>query len=541
MHQDSKIRVLLIGLDSAGLNLVLPWISKGFLPNLAKIFKEGTHGDLISMVPSTPPGWSSIYTGKNPGKHGIYGFTRTRANSYAQVSVNSTMRDGMDIWDILSNHGKKVAVVNAPVTYPPHKLNGIMVTGFMTPKEDCVYTSPPSLKEELRKACPEYRVHGSDPSPVMGRSVYLRELHRALDARGKAMQYLMGKIDWDFFFIAFSETDHVQHMFWEYIDEMSARATTDEKRQFGNAILSVYQRIDKIVGEMLVQTDDNTYVLVVSDHGTDPVHKYFHLNSFLQSNGLLRQTTSPFGSAIQKVAGQVSASNARWFLGLLRMVMTPFQKVWSVGPSRSNADWAHTSVYVTGYGQVRINMKGREPAGIVEPGAQYENLRKLVIDKLKQVRDPENGKQIIDHVYTKEELFSGPHLAEAPDLMVHAPRGYMVVPWKSVDNKLVSRSVWSGKHSTRGLLAIKGPGVHKGKVCEASVVDVAPTILYVMGMPIPADMDGNVIDAFTEPYKKSNPLTKSEVQGISISREQRLSQEEEEQVSERLKALGYMG
>ena len=156
-------RVLVLGLDSAPLSLMVPWASQGKLPNFARIFGSGSRGDLYSAIPVTPVAWSTIYTGVNPGNHGILGFKNHKTGTYEDHAVNSTQRGGKDVWEVAGAYGKKSVVVNAPLTYPPRSFNGSLVCGFMAPGTEVGFTYPESLGPELKAAIPGYRI-GTAPT-----------------------------------------------------------------------------------------------------------------------------------------------------------------------------------------------------------------------------------------------------------------------------------------------------------------------------------------------------------------------------------------
>ena len=269
-----KHRVIVIGMDSSPLSLLLPWFEKGYLPNLKNIFYSGSYGNLYSVIPVTPIAWSTIYTGKNPGKHGILGFRNHKPGSYEEVGVNSTLREGRDVWDIVGSAGKKVVVVNTPVTYPARPVNGFLVCGFMAPGSDYDFTYPASLGSEIKKVVPKYRI-GTAPSYI--KALYLKELNSTVQMVGDASLYLLKKIDWDFAFIVFKETDEVQHSFYDRPE----------------AMLTVYQRVDRFVGEFKKLAGDNAHMMVISDHGGEPVDKRFNVAEFLRSNGLMKVRSTP--------------------------------------------------------------------------------------------------------------------------------------------------------------------------------------------------------------------------------------------------------
>jgi len=541
-----KSRVLVIGMDSAPLSLMLPWISKGFLPTFGKIFSTGSYGDLYSRIPVTPVAWSSIYTGNNPARHGIMGFRNQESGTYGHQGVNSTIRDGRDVWEVAGSHGKKVVVVNTPLTYPPREVNGYLVCGFMAPSPDYEFTYPPSLKEEVLKIAPKYRI-GTPPFYIKG--IYLKELHSTVHMVGEVAAELMKKIDWDLAFVVFKETDEVQHSFYDRPE----------------AMLGLYQRVDTIAGELIRLAGESAYVFVVSDHGGEPVEKRFNVAEFLRRSGYLTiEKTRPTRSTtlLQTAATTVFDLKMQWFLDLpgsrdlLRRVMRLLTKSADgsgaeEGFYAGKVDWAKTSVFISSGIGLRINLKGREPNGMVEP-EDFEKIRDKVVEEFREVRDPDTGMTVFKKVLPREAVLSGPHSDIAPDILCLPNTGYL--PTESLASfdplavvathrTLFSRStLWSGTHSPNGLIAIRGPGVVKTSISDATLDDVAPTILYAMGLPVLKGVDGKVLTQVFDPaHMLANPITREEETFTSKVKPMVLSAEEERKVEDRLKDLGYLG
>jgi len=541
-----KRRVLVIGIDSVPLDLMLPWAKNGHLPSFAKILNSGSYGDLYSRIPVTPVAWSTIYTGKNPGKHGIIGFRNHKPKTYEEVSVNSTLRDARDVWEIAGAHDKKVVVVNAPLTYPPRPVNGYLVCGFMAPGVDYEFTYPESLGAEIKRAVPNYRI-GTAPSYI--KSLYLKELHNTVQVVGDASIHLLKQIDWDLAFIVFKETDEVQHSFFDRPGD----------------VLGLYRRVDKIVGEFLKLAGDDATVFVVSDHGGEPINKRFNAAEFLRMSGFIslnssnnRQSATP----LQLVASALFGLRLEWLLDIpgSRRLMGEIMKARvrslqkSAKPDQGfyagQVDWPNTTAFISSGIGLRINLKGREPQGFVDP-ADYEAVRDKVATQFAGLKDPENGMNVFRYAQARERVLSGPYTELAPDVMCLPNTGYLPtealasfdpLAVAAAHRSLFSRStLWCGTHSPYGMVAGSGPGIKRGEVSGATLDDIAPTILYAMGIPVPRDMDGKVLTAMFDPsYLDANPVTWEEVQAGGEVKARELSDEESKIVEERLKALGYL-
>ncbi|HZW55680.1 MAG TPA: alkaline phosphatase family protein [Nitrososphaerales archaeon] len=540
-----KHRVLVIGMDSSPLSLLVPWISKGYLPNLARIFDRGSYGDLYSRIPVTPIAWSSIYTGKNPGKHGILGFRNHKPNSYSEVGVNSTIRDGRDVWEIIGSYGKKVVVVNTPLTYPPRPVNGFLVCGFMAPGTEYDFTYPEELGAEIKKIIPKYRI-GTAPSYI--KTLYLRELNSTVKMVGDASLYLLNRIDWDFGFVVFKETDEVQHAFYDKPEGM----------------ISLYQNVDGFVGKFMELAGENSHVIIVSDHGGERVDKRFNVAEFLQMSQLLKvkpQAPDPKSTSLFRlVAKTMFGMRLQWILDIpgSRKVLAQLMKHRANSPKAEGddgffagaIDWGNTTAFIQSGIGLRINLKGREPYGIVEQ-SDYEKIREQVARQLAGIKDPDNGNYVFKYALPREQVLSGPHIEQAPDILCLPNTGYL--PTESLTSfdplafaashkSLFSRStLWSGTHTEKGVVAISGRGISKSKIIDANLDDIAPTILYAMGMPIPRDVDGRVMtEAFTPEFRNANPIQWESEEAVIEQAPRTLSEEEESKIEERLKALGYL-
>ncbi len=524
---------------------MLPWVSKGHLPNFSRIFGQGSSGELYSAIPVTPVAWSSIYTGLNPGRHGVLGFKNHKQGTYKDFAVNSTIRDGRDVWDLAGSAGKKVVVVNAPLTYPPRPVNGSLVCGFMAPGTDHVFTYPESLGSELKGVVPGYRI-GTAPTHLKG--LYRRELIRTVEMVGDAAVHLMKKIDWDLSFVVFKETDEVQHTFYDQPESM----------------LMLYKRVDAIVGDLLDIAGESACAFVVSDHGGEPFEKRFNVAEFLRRSGYVRLrpakaslTTSVFRTA----ARLISSARLQWAFdvpGAKRLMEGLIKaRVSSLGPNAGDdfysgrIDWPRTTAFISSGVGLRLNLKGREPEGSVDP-QEYESVRSSIALQLTALKDPENGHAVFKYALPREKVLSGPHVKEAPDIMCLPGTGYL--PTEALTSfdplslttsggSLFSRtSPWSGTHSPYGLVAIRGPGVKKSTIMGAKLEDIAPTILYALGLPVPKGLDGRVmLDVFDQEHVNANPVSWGTAETPDMKAAPRqLSREEEAVVEERLRQLGYL-
>lgn len=502
-----KEKVIIVGIDGATFNLLNPWMRAGFLPYFAKIVAKGVAVPLISTIPPmTVPAWTSLSTGQNPGKHGAFDFYYREG--YQKKVIDSQAVKSKHLWQILSEAGKKVIVINPPVSYPPHKVNGFFIAGMLTPSYESDYTYPRSLKKKLKVW--DYRI-GIELDPGarshFARSFVFcqdkRKLKKLVDyfdqiawKRFQVFKKLARQIDWAFAFILFEGADRLSHYYWQ------------EERLF--VIKKHYQILDKILGELLELIGKQGRLIIVSDHGFGKIEKKFYLNNFLNAQGWLTPKKSEFISeTILKKGKELIEVLAR--LGfpqeqLLRnkWVFRLYQKIY-----RPSIDFSRTKAFMfteTSRG-IWLNVKGREPNGVVLP-SDYERLRRLIIRQLRSLRDPVNGKPIIKAL-RREEVYQGNYLDQAPDILLITYPGYSLeVVMEGETGRLAKNNFLketslgerNADHEMEGVLMIVGPGVKIVKKRTSKnnprIIDIAPTVLKLFKTSTPVSMDGRVLKEF---------------------------------------------
>jgi predicted AlkP superfamily phosphohydrolase/phosphomutase len=565
-------RVLVIGLDAATWTLIRPWIAEGYLPNLAKLMQAGVSGTLKSILPPiTPPAWTSFMTGKNPGKHGIFHFVETEHDGYAMKYANATSRRSTTVWKLLNEAGYSVGTMNIPFTYPPEALNGFQISGMDTPSEASPFVHPPELRDELARHLGhiqfDLRFLGA-MSTDDRRNQVLAEMEQMDQQWTKAALYLLENHPQDVMMFVFMSIDTVQHYFWQHMDKNHFLHDPKLAPKFGHAVRKVYERLDAAVGKIAERLPPETTVLVVSDHGGGPVvDRTIFLNRYLAQLGLLNYHKKA-GTGVRSLGRKL----LRFGFSLLRNTLSSRQKsrLALLFPklrqksemaysSFTNIDWSRTRAYcsevLASPPSIWINRKGVRPAGIVEP-ADYEPLLKFIIEKLGELKDPRTGKPVIARVYRRDEIFHGPFSGEGADL---------VLDWWSEDSlfstqpsfpedtdqpALIIRehrpsatSEWGGTHRLNGILIARGPVFKSGAQIEgAQIVDIAPTLLHLLGVPVPEDMDGKVLTGVFNPEFVSTHAVRSGIaSGTSeASHSSGYTDEESAKVEERLQALGYL-
>ena len=549
---DTYSRVLIIGLDGAPLELLRPWMEQGQLPNLAAFLREGVVTELESVVPpQTASGWSAMVTGKNPGKFGIFGFFRRDPKGYDLIPINSSDRKSLDIWEIVSRCGKKAGVVDVPITYPIRKINGFIISGMMTPYGVQDYFYPENLMDELSSNVGKY----SPPYTVLSgkEDLFLRRLDEHTENHAKTIQYLLQHKEWDFFMAVFQGTDRIQHTFWKYMDPES-RCDPKKRAKYRNAILDYYRKMDSYIGEFVKSVDENTTIFIVSDHGAERLDKWFYPNVFLLQEGLLRirrGVAEQMRYLLFRLGlTPLTALRVAIALNLVRMKSRLGEErtrniIGTFFTSIRDVDWAKSKAFSVGggWGRVFINLKGRFPHGIIEPGQESETLISDIVQRLNALKDPLTGEKLCSEVYRKEEVYQGPYLAEAPDVLYRLqPHCYSFPSYEFGSNKLVSGVMgWSGDHTVNGILMMKGRNVKSGSpLANAKITDVAPTVLALMGLAVPSDMDGRILtDVLTPEFLETSKITRTDYETQAVE-EHEYSDEEIEELKRNLKNIGYL-
>lgn len=508
-------RMLIIGLDGASFSLIDPLIAAGKLPHLAALQQEGVRATLQSTIPpASCPAWDSFITGKNPGKLGVYDVFHRKPGTYELGRPDARDRKGVSFWNLLP--GRSI-IVNIPTTFPPEQVNGMLVAGRGA-TEDSAYTYPPELQEELDQVTGGYIV-------TPDHHLTIANLQETLRKRRLAILHLMEK-PWDLFVVNLLATDVVCHGYWG-------------TPEVGKA----YVLLDALVGEMRAKAGPGTTTLVLSDHGIGPPSLVFWPNSWLQEEGFLVAAKRTHRLAGLKRRARAGLERAH-LLGIAARA-TP-RRVRSLvpehGPTLQDAavDWSRTQAYSI-YGnmpRIFINLQGREPQGAVPP-EEYEHVRDRIIARLQAIRHP--AVRSI-RVYKREEIYRGPYVDLAPDLLVQFndfSAAYMQ-PYLGQKEWLTPMKSNFGWHRPEGIFLLAGPGIGRGNVPDLSIMDIAPLVIHLFGQPIPRDMDGAVRqDLFPAGSPHQRAVAFQEALASSAQQGPSLTQEQEEKILQQLKSLGY--
>ncbi len=454
------MRVMIIGLDCAEPSLVLErWRDE--LPVLSGLMESGAYGPLTSVVPPiTVPAWSCMMSSRTPGDLGIYGFRNRADYSYDGLFIaNGTAVKEPRLWDYATRAGKPSIVLGVPGTFPPRPLNGVMVSCFLTPSLESQYTYPPLLKREIEQVVGEYRFDCTD-FRTDDKDDLLRQVYEMTDRRFALAEHLLSTKPWELFAMVEMGPDRMYHGFWKHMDP-DHRAHVPGN-PYENAILDYHRHLDGLLGRVLAYADDDTAVFVVSDHGGKRMDGGIRVNEWLRREGFLATQREPVG----------------------------VEKLSDVG-----IDWSRTAAWSEGgyYARVFFNVAGREPEGTVA-AEDVPALRERLSAMLAAIPD-EQGNPIGTRVFVPEELYPQVN-GIAPDLIVH----FGDLLWRSVGTIGGDEGIHvfendtgpdDANHAQQGLFVIKAPGLEPGARDGASLLDIAPTAMTLLGLPVPGTMRGS--------------------------------------------------
>lgn len=551
------LRFLVIGLDGATPELTWRWAAEGKLPHLARLIQQGVSGPLHSTYPPiSAAAWVTFMTGQNPGRHGIFDFRNYAPWKYTgadEAIVSSQPIAGRTLWDVAGGHGRHVAAVTVPITYPAWEVNGALVSGYPTPDSRTAYTYPPDLAQRMRHLTEDSAFFRSRSSEEI-----VQELKRLARDRAAVGADMLRREYYDLFVLVIGSTDRVQHDFWRHIQADHPAHDPQEALRFGDVIEEVYREADAAVGQLVEAAGEGTTVIVLSDHGGGPrASQAFNTNAWLRANGLLtlksgRSASDPNGR-LGRLYGWLKARFPyqeqvyRRLPDALKRMVSRVDAAAELDLGR--IDWSETQAYrFPMYASVEgvvINLVGRQAEGIVEPEA-YEGLRNQLLEHLRAARDPDTGESLVREAWRREELYDGEHIDRAPDIVFLLRAGYeggaglegVVAPVPIADLRELS-----GAHRMNGILIAAGPGVRVGtRIAGAHLMDLAPTLLHGMGLPVPRSMDGQVLHELFEPeFNAGRTVERIDWQGATAaSGLAPYSEEDERIVREQLRRLGYI-
>jgi len=528
------------------------------LPTLERLMTQGVTAPLNSTIPHTSaPAWCAFMTGKNPGKTGIYDFLFRQPDSYNFTPHNGLMRAGKTLWGLLSDHGRRVGVLNVPMTYPVESVNGALVSGWMTPYQARDFVYPPELLNELETALGAYTIYPAATFRPGQEEAYFEACHRLLEARTASARFLMSRDPWDFFMTVFFDTDRILHQLWHYVDPQHPWRNGDRDQDKSSPIRHYFQHLDACIGQLLESAGEDTLVMVMSDHGMGTARNMVVLNTWLLEEGWLYLRNTPISQLKRQFfqAGFTLRNVHQWVdrLGLAKhaeykVMYSADRLLKKLFLSFDDVDWSRSRAYSFGrsVGPLYLNVKGREPQGIIQPGREYQQTRDELAAQAREMRNPLTGEKLVREVLYREDVYSGPYVEQAPDLILlpadEADNFYGLADFG--DNRVVAPMYrYAGMHRQHGLVILHGSPIRPGAVLpEADIVDLAPTILHAMELPIPSDMDGHALRAaFTPPIGERPSAWQTPDRPAPQPDGTSYSPTEARSVEDRLRQLGYFG
>ncbi len=431
--------VLVIGLDGVPHSFLSEQIARGELPNLAALAADGELTSARSTYPTVScSAWTSFVTGLNPGGHGIFGFQDRRPGSYETFITGSGQVQAPALWRTLTERGRRVLIINVPVTYPPPQVSGLLVSGFLAPRLEGA-THPPQLAARLERL--GYRI---DIDPWRAREsldALLDDLDLTLEARIRAATELLREERWSLAMVHIMGTDRINHFMWG--------AWESRDPEYAPRFLDYYRKVDGAVGRLMEAAGEQSEVLVLSDHGFCLTRAEVNLDAWLRGRGWLAVLATE-GASLSEVDESTRAFS-----------LTP--------------------------GRIYLNVRGREPRGALSPGEEYESARDELAAELAELTDPETGEAILADVFKREEVFQGPAMAAASDLLAVPRDGYDLKSNLSSAELFTSGPI-TGMHTyDDAFWCARGRSfVH----ADPQVCDGAPTVLQLLGEDLPDSLDG---------------------------------------------------
>jgi predicted AlkP superfamily phosphohydrolase/phosphomutase len=529
------VRTLFIGLDGATFtvlnDLVKPGDGGPVMPYLAKLMAGGSRAKLRSTPnPLTPPAWVSMMTGRTPGHHGVYDFIRAEERNDDVFFTLSDSRDcgAETIWSIASRQGKKVAVLNFPFTAPPPKsLNGVLVPGFVPWRHlrrnsypeglyDRLKTIPDFNAQELAWDFEQEKQSGNELSDADREQWVSYHLPRERQWF-RVAEYLMREESPDLMAVLFDGVDKLQHQAWPYVDPaLQQGEQSGFHRRMRELSLGYFRQLDGFIEQLVAAAGPQAQVFLSSDHGFTASTEIVRINAYLAEKGYVHFRELPPGDAGQR-------RDNSYFAYL---------------------DWTKTVAYCRTPSCNGITIRvAHQPGQTGIAPSDYEAVRNRLIRDLEDLKDSETGERIITEIHKREDVYPGAAMAHAPDLQL-VLRDFGFVSVKNIHPIVEKRHYVIGTHHPDGVFMAFGPGIEAGKqLGRRHITDVASTLLYSLGLPVPSDFEGVVAPAmFTAAHKEASPIVigAATAGGGGDAQAEGMSDDEKAKIMEQLQMLGYM-
>ena len=530
-------KVLIIGIDGGTWDVLKPAMDAGFMPNLCRFTQSGASSPLSSVIPAiTPAAWGSFQTGRNPGQNGVYDFKYWDPNGTRQLVSSDKLKN--TIWEIAGTAGKRVGVLNVPMTYPPREINGEMICGLLTPGLSSNFTWPPELKDELLSAIPDYNILNLSNVAVSPAENSLDEfidlMKKNLDYRLKAGLHLINSRNYDLFMIHYHASDIIQHGLWGYLDPAHKLFSPEKQKKIFEKF---YYHLDTNIGQTIdafkSKMGEDSYTILMSDHGFQSNVYQVNMAKWLLDQGYIQPQPKP------KKPNPVIACAKKIGLGKLARLFIPKNNVAKI-EQQLNLKQEQVKNQILYSGGCREGF-----LTIIEQDQQKKNcLINEIIEKLNNLEY--NGSKVFARVYRKNDIFHGDNLDTMPDITM-----VPIDKWSSVFDENSSTlfietnldtTIHIGTHHQDGIFAICGPGIKPGQYDTNNILDLTPTILWILGVSVSkGTFDGKKLKHMFDNFQS---LDSAEQVNVSVSsnetQKNSFSNEDKDNVEQRLKDLGYM-
>jgi len=569
----NRSKVLVIGLDGGTFTVLEPFARDGLIPNLARLMETGARGVLRSTVPPiSAPAWATFQTGKNPGGHGLFNFFdwsksgfRSSHDFRTSKVVNHANIGSATVYDYLRTGGRKVISVNIPLTYPTPQVDGAVVACWLTPPGSEEFTWPREVASEI----PNYRIDQD-----FGQGMYaltpegteldsdelFDDLIDILQKRGDAMRQLMANRDWDAAMVCFTETDRIQHYFWRAINPKDPGYESPKGRHERERFRGFFRALDAQVGALVEAAGPGVDVLVISDHGFGPPPtRRYHLTHWMREQGWIVTAAAPpkgdgnggngGGSAeARKPSALVGAGKALWKRLVPPSLRDQIYARVGYEPAPVVVDWEKTKAWSFGVnnnlGAICVNERDDTGNGCVAPGAETQALVDEIARGLAELRDPATGRPVVQQVMRREDIYEGPYADRFPHLLVlldpdfeaDYESGFVVTGWRIQTHGVYPSG--RGNHRPEGICIAAGPDIVPGEKPDQDLASVMPTLLHLVGLPVPDDLDGPVMTDYLVPGRRE--VRTAPAQSAGAHRFAEPSAEDVERLQEKLRQLGYM-
>jgi predicted AlkP superfamily phosphohydrolase/phosphomutase len=536
-------KLTVVGLDAATFDVIDPLLAAGDLPNLARLIERGARGPLRSTThPLTPLAWTTMVTGVNAGRHGIWDFSERDETGYGLRLVNGSSARAPALWTRLAAAGRRVGIVNVPFTWPAPEVDGFVIAGMDAWARDDGMTTPRALIAELHERVGPLLTDHTFPLD-RDDAFDLAHVRAVCEQRVELVELLTARYEPELLFVVFMSADHVHHLAWP----------DWEQRGRASVVADVYRILDRALGDLLRRIGEDGNVLVVSDHGGGSLEGVVNLNAWLAQEGYLAYRER--GEDESGLAHRLFELRRKLPAGLRRAAKQRLprlrERAYRVRTAPAVVDWSRTRAFsYSTFGNVVVNVRGRERDGVVEPGAEYERVREDLIERLLRLESPD-GERIVAAVHRREDLFAGPELERLPDLVVEfrdyawLGKGNLTERTETIGDRIGvrghPRASYVGSHRQDGIVVLSGPAARAGSELSAAIADIAPTVLYLLGEPIPSDLEGRLLtEAIDRDLLDRLPPEYVEAVELELGAPRPYDADGVAEVEDRLRSLGYL-